>query len=126
MSATKTNVSVERFYGLPHCTTCQKAEAYLTNELGIKVKKSIDVKTTKVPKNEIEELVKGIGGAEKLFSKRAMKYRGWGLHEKTLSETDMLNYMDEEYTFIKRPTIVLNDGRVLAGFSKKQYDALVK
>jgi arsenate reductase-like glutaredoxin family protein len=36
----------------------------------------------------------------------------------------MLRYMLEEYTFIKRPTVLTSDKRVLCGYSKKQYDAL--
>jgi hypothetical protein len=33
--------------------------------------------------------------------------------------------MGEEYTFIKRPVIVTVNGKTLAGFSAKQYDALI-
>ncbi len=116
---------IERFYWLPYCSTCTKAEQYLL-ERGAKIERYIHVKEEPVPKEEIEELSRLIGGVGKLFSKRAMKYRAWGLHEKSLSDADMLNYMHQEYTFIKRPVLVTKDQRVLAGFSAKQYDALLK
>ncbi len=114
---------VERMYWLPYCSTCLKAQQYLL-EHGATIKKEINVKEEKVSRSELEELAQGLGGVENLFSKRAMKYRAWGLHEKTLSEEDMYRYMQEEYTFIKRPVIVTADGKVLAGFSAKQYAAL--
>lgn len=114
---------VEKFYGLPYCSTCQKAEQHL-KDAGIKLKKYVNVKEEKVTKSELKELCKLAGGVEKVFSRRAMKYRSMGLDKKKLSDDDMLGYMLDEYTFIKRPTILTSDNRVLCGYSKKQYDAL--
>ena len=54
-----------------------------------------------------------------------MKYRSMGLNEMDLSNEDLLNYMVEEYTFIRRPVMVYGD-TALAGFSKKKYDELFK
>jgi arsenate reductase len=65
-----------------------------------------------------------VGGVEKLFSKRAMKYRQMGLHERQLSEDDLVRLMAEEYTFVTRPVIVRGD-RATAGFSAKRVDELV-
>jgi arsenate reductase len=115
---------VERFYWLPYCSTCVKAQQYLL-EKGVEIKKYIDVKAEPVPRTEIEELTGLMGSVEALFSKRAMKYRSLGLDKMTLSDDDMLRYMHEEYTFIKRPVLVTADKKILAGFSAKQYDALI-
>jgi arsenate reductase (glutaredoxin) len=115
---------IERFYWLPHCTTCQKAEQYLKDK-GVQIKKYIDVKTQQVSKEEIQELTQLMGSVEGLFSKRAMKYRSMGLDKMTLTDDDMLHYMHEEYTFIKRPVLVTKHKKILAGFSKKQYDTLI-
>jgi len=116
---------IERMYWLPYCTTCTKAEKHLLDN-GASIGRQINVKETKVTRTELEELSKALGGVEKLFSKRAMKYRSMGLDKMTLSDEDMLNYMQQEYTFIKRPVIVAKNGKVLAGFSAKQYDELLK
>jgi arsenate reductase (glutaredoxin) len=118
-------LQIERFYWLPYCSTCTKAEKHLLDK-GATISRYINVKEEKVSKEELEELCKILGGVSQLFSKRAMKYRGWGLHEKELSDEEMLNYMQEEYTFIKRPVLVTRDKQVLAGFSAKQYDQLLK
>ncbi|MGE0200647.1 MAG: arsenate reductase family protein [Candidatus Melainabacteria bacterium] len=117
-------VVIERMYGLPYCSTCVKAETFL-KDYGATVKRFINVKEEAVTKKELQELAALLGGVDKLFSKRAMKYRAMGLDKMTLSDGDMLKHMQEEYTFIKRPTIVTSDGRALSGFSEKQYKALL-
>ena len=117
-------LEIERFYWLPYCSTCIKAEQHLLNK-GAKIRKYINLKEESVTLSELEGLCQALGGVEKLFSKRAMKYRAWGLHEKTLSDAEMLQYMQEEYTFIKRPVLVAQDRKVLSGFSAKQYDQLL-
>jgi arsenate reductase (glutaredoxin) len=116
------SVSVE-VYGLPYCTTCQRAMQYL-QERGVTVQNFRDVKTQPLTRAEVEDLARKVGGAEALFSKRAMKYRAMGLHEQTLSDDDLLRLMTEEYTFVTRPVIVRGD-RATAGFSAKRVDALV-
>ena len=60
---------------------------------------------------------------EKLFSKRAMKYRAMGLHEQQFSDDALVRLMAEEYTFVTRPVIVRDD-RATAGFSAKRVDEL--
>ena len=110
-------------YWLPHCTTCQKAVKYL-EEKGVTIRSFRDLKAQPLSRAEVEELARKAGGAEALFSKRAMKYRSMGLHEQALSEDDLLRLMTEEYTFVTRPVIVRGD-RATAGFSVKRVDALV-
>lgn len=115
--------SVVALYWLPHCSTCVKAHDWLVSH-GVSVATTHDIKAERLPLATVEALVAGIGSAEALFSKRAMKYRQLGLHEQTLTDADMLKWMHEEYTFIKRPVLVLSDGRVLAGFSAKTYASI--
>lgn len=72
---------------------------------------------------ETLDLIKGhIGSYEDLFSKRAMKYRSMGLNEMHLTEQDYKKYMLEEYTFLKRPFIILED-KVFVGNAKKTVEA---
>ncbi len=115
---------IERMYWLPYCSTCTKAEKYLLDK-GVTIRQTINIKEESVSLETLQALAESLGSVEALFSKRAMKYRAWGLHEKQLSDADMLKYMHEEYTFIKRPVIIADNGKVLAGFSAKQYDAFI-
>lgn len=110
-------------YGLPYCTTCQKALAYL-EEKGVTVRRFRDVKEKRLTEKEVRALAEKVGSADALFSRRALKYREMGLHEKELSEDDLVRLMVEEYTFVTRPVIVRGD-RATAGFYPKRIDALV-
>lgn len=116
------NVSVE-VYGLPYCTTCQRALQYLRDR-GVSITRFRDLKAEPLQRREVEELARKVGGPEKLFSRRAMKYRQMGLHEQQLSQDDLLRLMTEEYTFVTRPVIALGD-RATAGFSARRVDELV-
>jgi arsenate reductase len=122
MMTMDTDVAVD-VYWLPHCSTCQKAVAFL-EERGVPVRSFRDLKAAPLSRAEVEELARKVGGAEALFSKRAMKYRKMGLHEQALSEDDLLRLMTEEYTFVTRPVVVRGE-RATAGFSAKRFDALL-
>jgi len=117
-------ISVDTLYWLPYCSTCQKAEQFLQDK-GVSIAKTVDIKETPVSLETLKQLSAAMGGVENLFSKRAMKYRSMGLDKMTLSDDDMLRYMSEEYTFIKRPVLLTDTGKVLAGFSAKQYTGLL-
>lgn len=117
-----TGESVEVF-GLPHCSTCQRALRHLA-ERGVSISRFRDLKAEPLQRAEVEELARKVGGAEALFSRRAIKYRQLGLHERHLTDDDLLRLMTEEYTFITRPVIVRGD-RATAGFAAKKIDALV-
>lgn len=110
-------------YWLPHCTTCQKAVEHL-HARHVPIRSFRDLKAQPLQRAEVEDLARKVGGVEKLFSKRAMKYRKMGLHEREVSEDEMAQLMADEYTFITRPVIVHGD-RATAGFTPKRLDALL-
>jgi arsenate reductase (glutaredoxin) len=110
-------------YWLPYCTTCQKAVAHLRSK-GVQVSAFRDLKAEPLTESEVRELASKVGGADALFSRRAMKYRQRGLHEQELSEDDLVRLMAEEYTFVTRPVIVRGD-RATAGYSARRIDSLI-
>src|SRR5690606_40704031 len=59
-----------------------------------------------------------LGSYESLFSKRAIKYKTMELKNKALSEKDYQKLILEEYTFLKRPVIIINDA-IFVGNSAK-------
>jgi len=125
---TATKLVVETFYWLPYCSTCVKAEQHLLGK-GATIQKYVNLKEEPLSEKQVLVLCKLIGGPEKLFSKRAMKYRSMGLDKMALSDEDLVRYMTQEYTFIKRPVLVTSESqpggqKILSGFSAKQYDAL--
>ena len=82
---------------------------------GVKLK---DIKTNKITAEEVDEMANLSGSFEALFSRRAMKYKSLGLASKTLTEVDYRNYILEEYTFLKRPVLII-DNRIVVGNSKQ-------
>ncbi|MCD9187698.1 MAG: Spx/MgsR family RNA polymerase-binding regulatory protein [Pyrinomonadaceae bacterium] len=105
------------FYWLPNCSTCQKAKNFIERH-GIRDYELRDIKENPLTREEVEKMAKMLGSAEELFSKRAVKYREMKLNERTLSSAEMLDLMAGEYTFLKRPILVI-DGKAEAGFFEK-------
>ena len=81
-----------------------------------------DIKTEPITPAQIDEMKKLAGSYEALFSRVALKYRGWGLNTMTLTEKDYRKYILEEYTFLKRPVIIVND-KIFVGNSPKSVAA---
>ncbi len=76
-----------------------------------------DIKKKNIDEQTLDFIKEKVGSYEALFSKRARKYRSMGLNEVKLSEQDYKQQMLEEYTFLKRPFIVLNE-KVFIGNAK--------
>ena len=112
---------MKKIYHLGNCTTCQA----IIKKTGIDKKgfKKQDIKTEKITAGQLEEMKKKTGSYESLFSRRAMKYKEWGLKNKKLSEEDYRDLILEEYTFLKRPVVFVND-QIFVGSEKKTVEGL--
>lgn len=84
-----------------------------------------DIKFEKITPAQLNEMKQMIGSYEALFSRRALKYKELGLKDKKLTETDYRNYILQEYTFLKRPVIIVGD-QIFAGSEKKTIEGLKK
>ena len=112
---------MRKAYYLKTCSTCQRILKEVDAEnKGIELQ---NIKEEVITPNQLEKLKEMAGSYESLFSKRSMKYRVWGLHEKTLSENDMKDYILKEYTFLKRPVFVIDDA-IFVGNRKKVVESL--
>ena len=58
------------------------------------------------------------GNYESLFSRRAKKYTAMGLKDQTLEEVDYKQLILSDYTFLKRPVIIINKD-IYIGSDKK-------
>ena len=106
---------MRKIYHLASCNTCQRIIKELGGLEGFEMQ---NIKEKKMTAKQVDEMKKQSGTYESLFSRRAMKYRGMGLHEKELSEKDYRQLIIDEYTFLKRPVIFI-DGEMFVGNSKK-------
>lgn len=112
---------MKKIFYLSTCSTCKKILEQIPNLNDFSLQ---DIKTEAITEEQIDFLKEAAGSYEDLFSRRAMKYRALGLHEKNLKEEDYRSLILEEYTFLKRPVIVIED-QVFVGSSKKMMVAVL-
>ena len=106
---------MKKIYHLSTCNTCQR----IISELGgMDDFEKQDIKTEAITLEQLEEMKNGVGSYEALFSRRARKYRAMELQDQNLTEADFKRLILEEYTFLKRPVILIDD-QVFVGNSKK-------
>lgn len=113
----------KKIYHLAHCTTCQA----IIKDTGIDQKAFTmqDIRTEKINPAQLEEMKKMAGSYEALFSRRALKYKEWGLKDKQLTEKDYRDYILQEDTFLKRPVVIIGQ-QIFVGSEKKNVEALKK
>ncbi len=111
---------MKKIYYLSSCSTCVR----IITELGLKEKNFVfqDIKTEKMTASQLAEMKKMAGSYEALFSRVALKYRALGLDKLQLGEEDYKNYILQEYTFLKRPVIIIAD-KIFIGNSKSNVAA---
>ena len=109
-----------------HLSTCSTSQAII-KETGLNKKgfEMQDIKVEKITAEQIDEMKRMIGSYEALFSRRALKYKELGLKDKKLAEKDYRKYILDEYTFLKRPVIIISD-KIFAGSEKQTVEALKK
>ena len=114
---------MKKIYHLGNCTTSQA----IIRETQIDRKGFVmqDIKFEKITPAQLDEMKKMAGSYEALFSRRAMKYKELGLKDKKLEEKDYRRFILEEYTFLKRPVVIIGD-KLFAGSEKKTIEALKK
>lgn len=114
---------MKKMYHLGNCTTSQAIiKETQIDKKGFDMQ---DIKFEKISPEQLEEMKKMAGSYEALFSRRAMKYKELGLKDKKLDEKDYRNYILDEYTFLKRPVVIIND-KIFVGSEKKTVEALKK
>ncbi|ELR73536.1 hypothetical protein C900_02621 [Fulvivirga imtechensis AK7] len=111
---------MKKVYYLSTCDTCKRIINEL--ELGEEFEYQ-DIKKDKITESQLEQMKEMEGSYEDLFSRVARKYKELGLKDKQLTEADYKRYVLEEYTFLKRPVIIIED-RIFIGNSKKTVERI--
>ena len=104
---------MKKIYYLSTCDTCKR----IINELGITSSdfEMQDIKTEKITAGQLDEMRELAGSFESLFSRIARKYKE--LDPKPSSESEYKKLILDEYTFLKRPVIIVGK-KVFVGNSK--------
>lgn len=107
---------MRKIYHLGNCTTCQAM--IKETEIDKKKMETQEIKTEKITAAQLDEMKNMAGTYESLFSRRALKYKELGLKDKKLTEKDYRKFILEEYTFLKRPVVIIDD-EIFIGSEKK-------
>lgn len=114
---------MKKFFYLSTCSTCSRIMKELPlKKSGIELR---EIKSASITEKEIDEMIKLAGTAEALFSRVALKYRALDLNKKKLTEKEYRKYILEEYTFLKRPVLLL-DKKIYVGNSKGNVEEMKK
>ena len=108
-------------YHLTQCGTCQRIIRDLKMvERGFELR---DIKLQPVQPAELDQFRKKTGSYDSLFSRRAIKYKTLGLKNQILMEEDLRALILEDYTFLKRPVIIIGE-EVFAGKEQKTLERI--
>ena len=113
---------MKKIYYLSSCSTCKRIIKEL--DLGSDFIQQ-DIKTDKISEEQLNQMAELSGNYESLFSLRAIKYKELNLKDKDLNEEEYKNHILNEYTFLKRPVIIV-DNKIFIGNSKKIVESAAK
>ena len=113
---------MRKIFHLANCNTCQRIIKEINQDSSFELQ---NIKEEKITGAQLDEMKQMAGTYEALFSRRAMKYRAMELHLTELNEKDYRKHILEEYTFLKRPVIII-DNEIFIGNSKKVVAAAIE
>ena len=106
---------MRKVYYLSTCSTSKR----IISELDLRNKDFTfqDIKTESITEDQLQQMYELAGSYEALFSKNARKYKELDLKNKSLTEADYKDFILKEYTFLKRPVVII-DQQIFIGSSK--------
>jgi arsenate reductase len=119
---------MKKIYYLKTCDTNKRILKQIKNIIGKEKFDSFtfqEIKEQPITVNQLEQMYNLSGNYESLFSKRAKKYKQMDLKFQNLSEKDYKQLILDEYTFLKRPVIILNNS-IFIGNNKKNIENLLQ
>ena len=111
------------FLEYPPCSTCKKAKQWLIDH-----KVDFTARHIKEENPSYEELSQwyAMSGLplKRFFNTSGLQYRTLELKDKlpAMSEEEQLSLLATDGMLVKRPVIVLNNGKVLTGFKEKEWE----
>ncbi len=105
----------KKIYHLGTCNTCARIIKELDPDQQLEYQ---EIKTEPITEAQLDAMKESAGSYEALFSRRSRKYRSMNLAEQELTEADYRSLILEEYTFLKRPVVMVGD-QAFVGNAKK-------
>lgn len=110
-------------YGLKNCDTCRKAQNWLKRfEVAYAF---VDVRESPQAPETFVVWKDAVGGWDALINKASTTWRNLPPNRKTPgSDAEWKLLLREHPTLVKRPLVVMDDGRIHQGFSDNGFKAL--
>ena len=112
---------MKKIYYLKTCDTCKR----ILKQINLDGFELQEIKTQPITVKQLEQIHVLAGSYESLFSRRSKKYAAMDLKNQPLKEKDYKQLILDEYTFLKRPVVIVS-GKIFIGNSKKNVDSLLK
>ncbi len=110
-------------YGLKNCDTCKKARNWLTR-FGIE-HQFIDYRDTPQTAETLVHWKDALGGWEAMINKSSTTWRQLPVHRKAPGSDPEWKLLLKEYPqLIRRPVVVLADGKISQGFTDNAFKNL--
>jgi arsenate reductase len=106
-----------------YLSTCSDSRRVIKQLGGMPDFEKQEIKSSPVTPAQLEDLKELAGTYDALFSRNAVKYRTMKLTERRLSEKEIRDLILGEYTFLKRPVIVLGQ-KIFIGHQEKTIQAV--
>jgi arsenate reductase len=110
---------MKKIYYLKTCDSCRRILKSIPLE-GFELQ---EIKSQPITPEQLNEMKAVAGSYESLFSRRAKKYTAMGLKDQVLEETDYKQLILSDYTFLKRPVVIIDDS-IYIGNAKKDIEKL--
>ena len=111
---------MRKVFHLSTCNTCQKI---LTDTYASTVCALQDIKVQNIQEEELDWLASKVGSYEALFNRKAIKFRLIKQQQPEITEGGYRQLILDEYTFLKRPVIIVDEGVYVGNLSKNVQDA---
>lgn len=109
---------MKKIFFLSSCSTCQR----IMKEIGVNESWiQQDIKKENINEETLDLIYNQTKSYEAIFSKKAIKYRSMGLKDLLKKDEEYKKFILEEYTFISRPIIQIDDTFYI-GNSKKNIE----
>ena len=112
------------FVWYPNCNTCKKAKAFLDPRSVPYTAR--DIKTDRPAEQELRTWHAASGlPLKKFFNTSGQLYKSMALKDKlpAMNEAEQFALLASDGMLVKRPILVLDDGRVLVGFKEADWAA---
>jgi arsenate reductase len=110
---------MRKIYYLKTCDTCKR----ILKQISLDGFELQEIKTEPITVKQLEEMHALVNSYEALFSRRSKKYAAMDLKNQVLTEKDYKQLILEEYTFLKRPVIIV-DTKIFVGNAKNTVETM--